>query len=116
MWSPTVAKHDQTFTEAGSRPASSAARFTVSTQRTTVSSVKNVCSTTSSKARPARASEFGPNAVSPSGMSSSNVASRWSTGNFPTGPSWPKIASPCQSRRISPAKSSICAVVICGMP
>ena len=48
--------------------------------RSVVSSVKNVCSTTTSKQRPASASEFGPNATSPSGMSSSNVASRCRTG------------------------------------
>ena len=103
-------------TAAGSRPASSAARRTVATHRSTVSSVKKVCSTTMSKARPASASVLGPKATSPSGMSSSKVASRWRIENCPAGPSWPKITSPCQRRRISPAKSSIWAVVIFGMP
>ena len=44
------------------------------TQRASVSSVKNVCSTTCVERAARRArSEFGPNATSPSGMSSSNV-------------------------------------------
>ena len=68
----------------------------VATQRSTVSSVKNVCSTTMSNTRPASASEFGPNATKPIGMSSSNDESRCSTGNFPAGPSWPKTTSPFQ--------------------
>ena len=38
--SPTVAKHDQTLTWSGSRPACSAASFTVFTHRAVVSSVK----------------------------------------------------------------------------
>ena len=49
-------------------------------------------------------------------MSSSNVGSRRSTGYEPTGPSWPMIVSPCHSRRMRPAKSSIWAVVMRGMP
>ena len=58
-----MARHDHTRTVAGSRPACSAASFTAVTQRTSVSSVKNVCSTTWSKARPPSASECGPNAM-----------------------------------------------------
>ena len=49
-------------------------------------------------------------------MSSSNSEPRDRTGQDPAGPSWPKTTSPCQSRRINPAKSSIWAVVIRGMP
>ena len=49
-------------------------------------------------------------------MSSSKVGSRRSTGHEPAGPSCPMIVSPCQRRRISPAKSSICAVVTRPMP
>ena len=68
-WSPIVAKHDQTRTRAGSRPAFSAASFTARTQRAVVSSLKKVCSTTASITRPPSASEFGPNAVKVSGIS-----------------------------------------------
>ena len=67
----------------GSRPARSAACRTVATARLTVSSVKKVWRTTMSKARPARANEFGPKATSPSGMSSSKRASRWRIGKGP---------------------------------
>ena len=70
----------------GRGPPRSAASRTMRTQRSTVSSVKNVCSTTMSKARPASASELGPKATSPSGMSSSNDASRCSTGKLPGRP------------------------------
>ena len=84
-WSPIVARHDHTSTVAGSRPACSAASLTVRTQRTSVSSSKNVCSTTWSKARPARRRVFGPNAVMPSGMSSSNAGSRRRNGYAPAG-------------------------------
>ena len=76
MWSPTVAKHDHTFTASGSRPACSAASFTVFTTRAVVSSVKNVCSTIWSKARPPSFSELGPNATRPSGMSRPSMPSR----------------------------------------
>ena len=69
-----------------------------------------------SNARPARASVFGPKATRPSGMSSSNDASRCRIGNFPAGPSCPKTTSPRHSRRSIPAMSSIWAVVIFGMP
>ena len=116
MWSPTVAKHDHTFTDAGSRPACSAARLTVSTHRAVVSSVKNVWSTTSSKHRPASSRVFGPKATMLIGRCSSSVASRCRTGHDPAGPSWPTITSPRNSRRMIPAKSSICAVVMRGMP
>ena len=60
---------------------------TDATQRSTVSSVKYMCSTTASKQRPASAREFGPNATKPRGMSSSNDESRCNTGNRPAGPS-----------------------------
>ena len=70
-----MARHDHTRTVAGSRPARSAASFTVATQRTSVSSVKNVCSTTWSKARPPRASDCGPKAMKAIGMCSSKSGS-----------------------------------------
>ena len=75
-----VAKQDHTFTSAGSRPAFSAASFTIRTARAVVSSVKKVWSTTSSKQRPASASEFGPKAVSSIGMSTFTSAPSRSTG------------------------------------
>ena len=70
MWSPTVAKHDHTFTAVGIA-AGLLGRLLDRRARTraVVSSVKNVWSTTWSKARPPSSSEFGPNATSPSGMS-----------------------------------------------
>ncbi len=71
MWSPMVAKHDQTLTRSGSRPARSAASFTVATHRRVVSSVKKVCRITWSKQRPPRAREWGPKATRPRGSSSS---------------------------------------------
>ena len=49
--------------------------------------------------RPASASEFGPKATNPMGMSSSKVGSSTRTGNLPAGPSWPKTTSPLKSRR-----------------
>ncbi len=64
----------------GVAPAASAAFLTVRTQRSIVSSVKNVCSTTASKARPPRASEFGPNAVKVMGMSCPASAPKERTG------------------------------------
>ena len=73
------------WTVAGSRPACSAASLTVRTHRTSVSSSKNVCSTTWSNARPARRRVFAPNAVMPSGMSSSNAGSRRRNGYAPGG-------------------------------
>ncbi len=114
--SPIVAKHDQTRTRAGSRPACSAACFTALTQRAVVSSVKKVWSTTASITRPPRASEFGPNAVNVSGISPVESGPSESSPNLPHGPSWPITVSPLQSRRISRAKSSSCAVVIIGSP
>ena len=71
---------------------------------------------TSSNARPPRASVFGPKATSASRMSSLKSGSRNSTWYLPIGPSWLKITSPCQSLRMTCAKSSICAVVTDGMP
>ena len=55
--------------------------------RSRVSSVKNVCRTTSSKARPPRARDWGPKAVEqPSGMSSSNLGAQVQQGPGPRGP------------------------------
>ena len=77
---------------AGSRPAFSAACFTVRTQRAVVSSVKKVCSTTASKTRPPSASEFGPNAVSMSGISLVELGVEMAApDSCPAGPSWPTI-------------------------
>ena len=100
----------------GSRPACSAARRTVSTQRIVVSSVKNVWRMTPSNTRPPNARELGPKAETMTGMSSSKLASRCRNGNVPAGPSWLKIISPCHSRRMIPTKSSIWALVIGGRP
>ena len=74
MWSPMVARHDQTLTSTGSRPARSAASLTVVTQRCVVSSVKKVWRITSSKQRPPSASDRGPKAMRPSGRGSSTAA------------------------------------------
>ena len=71
---------------------------------------------TSSKARPPSLSVFGPNATRASRMSSLKSGSRNKTGYLPIGPSWLKMSSPRQSRRMTCAKSSICAVVTAGMP
>ena len=111
-----MAKQDHTLTSSGFRPASSAARFTVSTARTVVSSVKKVCRTTASKTLPPKARELGPNAVKVNGMYSSNPESSRSTGQLPAGPLCPTMVSPRCSRRIIPTKSSISAVLIRGNP
>ncbi len=71
---------------------------------------------TSSNSRPPSASVCGPNATMASRMSSLKSGSRNSTGYLPIGPSWLKMISPCQSRRMTCAKSSICAVVTAGTP
>ncbi len=85
--------------------------------RAVVSSVKNVWSTTSSNARPPSSSEFGPERDEPErDVDSSNARRGGGTGHDPAGPSWPRITSPAQRRRMRPAKSSICAVVMCGSP
>jgi hypothetical protein len=78
--------------------------------------VKNVCSTTASIARPPSASEFGPKAVKVSGISPEYSGPSVSRPYLPQGPSWPTTTSPRQSRRISRAKSSSCAVVMAGRP
>ena len=49
-------------------------------------------------------------------MSSSKVGSRRRNGYDPDASVWPITVSPCQSRRIRPVKSSICCVVMRGMP
>ena len=71
---------------------------------------------TSSNSRPPRARVCGPKATIASRMSSLKSGSRNSTGYLPIGPSWLKITSPCQSLRMTCAKSSICAVVTAGTP
>ena len=63
-----------TRTDAGSLPAFSAPDRMRSTHSASAWSVKNVCSTTWSNARPPSESVCGPNAVIPSGMSSSPCA------------------------------------------
>ena len=117
-WSPTVAKHDQTVHRRPGRARRARRRPSPSrTQRCSVSSVKNVCRMTSSNARPPSSSELRPERheserdvlVERRVEPQHRVRAR-------SGPSWPMIVSPCQSRRMRPAKSSICAVVIRGMP
>ena len=49
-------------------------------------------------------------------MSSSKDGSWFRYGKRPAGPSWPMIASPCQSRRSNPMTSSSCAIVTRGTP
>ena len=71
---------------------------------------------TSSNSSPPSASVLGPNATRASRMSSSKSVSRARIGYLPIGPSWPTITSPRHSRRITWAKSSICAVVTAGIP
>jgi len=85
--SPTTAKQLQMRTDAGSRPTRSASSRTVRTTRCKVSSVKKVCKSTASKARPASRRLCGPNALSSSGICSSNSVSSTSSGHFPAGPS-----------------------------
>ena len=75
MDSSTVASTDQIRTPAGSLPARSALSRMVRTARASVSSVKNVCSTTPSASRPASSRLFGPMAIISTGMSSSKVLS-----------------------------------------
>ena len=101
----------------GSRPACSAASRTVATQRSTVSSVKNVCSTTMSKRAPGERERVRPERDE---AERDVLVERRRRGAGP-GTSRPgrrgrTITSPCHRRRISPTKSSICAVVIRGMP
>ena len=72
---------------------------------------------TSSKARPPSLSVcWGRTPPAQSRMSSRKSGSRNRIWYFPIGPSWLKMISPCHSRRMTCAKSSICAVVTAGMP
>ena len=71
---------------------------------------------TSSNNRPPSRNVLGPKATSASRMSSLKSGSSTRTGYFPSGPSWPMITSPCQSLRITWAKSAIWAVVTFGTP
>ena len=116
MWSPTVAKHDQTRTVAGSRPASSAARFTVgdaALQRLVGEEGVQDDVVERAAAERERVRAEGDEAERDVLV---EVRVEAEHGQRPGRPVVADDVSPCQSRRISPAKSSICAVVIRGMP